>query len=118
MKIIEGVNDGLPQFSNESASGALSLATDPGAIYRLLRVELSIPLAVTASETFTVNVDAGDSTCYDTILYSRDLNAGSVLDLVIPFGKGYEFEADDGIDLAWTNVAESPYGVRVVYEFL
>tara|TARA_Y100000310_G_scaffold332795_1_gene409050 strand:+ start:2164 stop:3249 length:1086 start_codon:yes stop_codon:yes gene_type:complete len=106
-----------PTFSTATGSSALTLATTPGAIFRLLRVELHLNTAPT-QETFAINLDAGDGSDYDVVLYSEDMSVDTPTDVIVPFGEGYEFEADDAIDLAWTNTDTRTYGARVVYELL
>lgn len=106
-----------PVFNPATGAGAISLATAPGAIFRLLRVELHLDAAPT-QETFTITLDAGDGAAYDVLLFSENMATDTPADLIIPFGDGYEFEADDEIDLAWTNTDGRTYGVRVVYELL
>lgn len=106
-----------PLFNGATGSGAIALATAPAAIFRLLRVELHLDAAPT-QETFTVTLDAGDGAAYDVVLYSENMATDTPTDIIIPFGDGYEFEADDEIDLAWTNTDGKTYGVRVVYELL
>ena len=107
-----------PVFSIATGSGAISVSVAPGAIFRLLRVELKLASASTDSETFTVTMNAGDSAEYDVVLHSENLTTGSITSLVVPFGVGYEFEADDSIDLAYTNTSALTYGLRVAYELL
>ena len=99
-----------------ATTGAIADAIAPKRHFRLLRVELHLSAAPTTSQSFTVTLDAGDGETYDALLYSRDLSVGSVTDLVVPFGEGYEFEPDDEIDIAYTNTDAVTYGLRTVYE--
>ena len=103
-------------FDPATGSGAIATATAPGVRFRLLRVELHLSAAGTTAENFTVTRDAGDGPAYDTVLHKEDLSVGAITDLVIIFGKGYEFEADDEIDCAWANTEARVYGITVVYE--
>lgn len=108
-----------PVFSVATATtGAIALATNPSGIFRLLSVTLHLSAAPTSSESLTVTLDAGDGTTQDTLLFTQDLLVGSIVDLVIPFGEGYEYEADDDIDIAYTNDENNTYGVRLVYQLL
>jgi len=107
-------------FEFQAATGAAAIAETlaPDALYRLQRIEIHLSSAPTTSQDFTVTLDAGDGSAYDVVLYKRDLSVGSVTDLVIPFGEGYEFEADDEIDVAYTNTDTRTYGLRYVYELI
>lgn len=108
-----------PIFSVATATtGAIALATNPAGIFRLLSVTLHLSAAPTSSESLTVTLDAGDGGSQDTLLFTQDLLVGSITDLAIPFGEGYEFEADDDIDIAYTNDENNTYGVRLAYQLL
>ncbi len=106
-----------PTVSQGTGVGAIALATNPSGVFRLLRVDLHLTAAPTTG-TFIVTVDAGDDAKHDTVLFSRDMAAGTPTDLVVPFGGGYEFKENDDIDLEWPNANGNTYGVRVVYELL
>lgn len=105
-------------FDTATGSAAIANATAPAAKFRLLRVELHLSAAPTTSEDFTITLDAGDGANYDVNLYTLDLSAGSTTSLIVEFGKGYEYESDDEIDIAYTNTDTGTYGLRVVYELL
>lgn len=113
-----GVRELDALFSIATGAAAIAKTLAPGLKFRLLRVELHLSAAPTTSEDFTITLDAGDGSAYDVVLYTRDLSVGSVTDLVVPFGDGYEFEADDEIDVAYTNTDTKTYGLRLVYELI
>jgi len=102
--------------SEDSSPAAIALTANPGVAFRLLRVELLLSAAPTTSESFTITLDAGDGTLHDVVLLTRDLSVGSVTSLCAIFGKGYEFEADDEIDIAYLNTDDGNYGCRIVVE--
>jgi len=52
------------------------------------------------------------------LLDSVDPSSGSQTDLVFIYGKGYEFESDDEIDLAYTNTGTDTVAGRYVYEWV
>ena len=106
-----------PTFSQGTGVCPIDLATNPSGVFRLLRTELHLTAAPTTG-TFTVTVDSGDDSKHDTLLYSRDMAVGTPVDLVAPFGEGFEFKTNDDIGLAWPNADGNTYGVRVVYELL
>lgn len=108
----------FPLASIATGAAAIAKTLAPAEKFRLLRVELHFSAAPTTSENFTITLDAGDGSEYDVVLYKRDLSVGSVTDLVIPFGEGYEFENDDEIDIAYTNTDTGTYGLRIVYELI
>ena len=66
--------------------------------------------------TFTVTLDAGDGAGYDVLIDSVDPSVGSQTDLVFVYGIGYEYEADDEIDIAYTNTGTDTISGRYVYE--
>jgi len=101
-----------------TGAAAISVALAPGAVFKLLRVELHLSAAPTTSQNYTITLDAGDGDNYDAVLVTRDLSVGSVISLVSVFGDGYEFEADDEIDIAYTNTDVVTYGIRIVYEVI
>ena len=101
-----------------ATTGALANTLAPGVKFRLIRIELKINTAGTTSENFTLNLDAGDGTAYDVNILTQNTKTPAITSLVVPFGKGYEFEADDEIDVAWGNTADETYGLRIVYELL
>ena len=125
MKVVQVTPAGVaipshqPVFNVATATtGAIALATNPSGIFRLLSATLTLSAAPTSSESLTITLDAGDGATYDTLLFTQDLLVGSIADLIVPFGEGYEFEADDDIDVAYTNDENNTYGVRVVYQLL
>jgi len=105
-------------FSTATGAAAISKTLAPGAKFRLLRIELHLSAAPTTSENFTVDLDAGDGGAYDVNLHTEDLSAGSITDLLLTFGEGYEYEADDEIDIAYDNTDEGTYGLRIEYELI
>jgi len=107
-----------PTFTTATGSSAIAKAVAPGALFRLLRVELHLSAAPTTSEDFTIDLDAGDGAAYDVNYVTEDLSVGSVTDRTWIFGEGYEFEADDEIDIAYTNTDTGTYGLRIVYELI
>ena len=110
---------GQPTFSILTAStAAVAFATNPSGLYRLLRVEAEMSSAATAAENFTITIDAGDGGAYDSLVFSVAASTLSTPNVVQTFGKGYEYEADDDVDVAFTNSEANTVSVRVVYELL
>jgi len=106
-------------FTGSGAIAADTARIQPGVKFRLLAVRLHMSAAPTTSQNFTVTLDAGDGSAYDTVIYTRDLSVGSVTDLVIPFGGDeYIYEKDDEIDCAYTNTDVGTYGLAIVYELV
>lgn len=102
--------------SEDSSPAAIALTANPGVAFRLLRIELLLSAAPTTTGDFTATLDAGDGALHDTVLLTRDLSVGSVTSLQAIFGKGYEFESDDEIDVAYLNTDDGNYGCRIVIE--
>ena len=105
-------------FSIATGAAAIAKAVNPAVKFRLLAITLHLSSAPTTSQSLTATLDAGDGSAYDVVLVSRDLSVGSVTDQVWVFGLGYEFEADDHIDIAYTNTDERTYGLRIIYELI
>ncbi len=95
---------------------AIAEALAPGKRFRLLRIEAHWGAAPSDSENFTVKLDAKAGSGYDVLLDSVDPSVGSQTDLVFTYGIGYEFEADDEIDIAYTNTGTDTISGRYVYE--
>ncbi len=100
-------------FTGETA---IAEALAPGVKFRLLRIEAHWDAAPSDSENFTVKLDAGNGAEYDTLIDSVDPSAGSQTDLVFVYGVGYEYEADDEIDIAYANTGTDTISGRYVYE--
>lgn len=106
-------------FTGSTAIDADTARIQPGAAFRLLRVEIHLDSTpASQAEDFTITLDAGDGDDYDVNLFTQDLYTTAVQDLVVIFGKGWEYESDDEIDIAWTNTPGETYGLRIVYEFV
>ena len=113
------VRYGKPKFRKQTVTkDAIELTLRPQVAFRLLRVEVNVDDTPTDTESLTVTLDSGWGSIYDVVLFSRDLSVGSVQDLAIPFGIGYEFEDVDEIDIAYANTGDDTVSVRVVYEEL
>ena len=54
-------------------NGNISTETTPAVAFRLLSVTLRLHAAAADSNDFTITVDSGTDTEYDTLLYTRDL---------------------------------------------
>ncbi len=110
---------GEPLFvKNTVDKDAIELSLRPQAPFRLLRVEANVDDTPTDTESFTITLDSGISSAYDTILFSQDLASGSIQDLIVIFGLGYEYEKDDEIDIAYANTGDDTVSIRAVYELL
>jgi len=106
-----------------ATSGALATALSPKTPFRLVSLDLKIDTAGTTSESFTATVDAGRGSGYDTLLYSVNTLTGSttggtITNLHVPFGEGYDFVEDDEIDCAWTNTEARTYGLTYAFRVL
>lgn len=109
---------GFISFARETGTGAIGMVVVPGGAFRLLSAHIHFDSAQT-QDTLTITSDGGTvPAVYDTILYTRAMGTGSVIDLVIPFGVGYEFDAKDEIDIVYTGTDNDVYGVIVTYELL
>ena len=99
-----------------TGAAAIALVVNPGYRFKLLRIDLHLSAAPTTSQSLTATVDSGLGAAYDTVIYSRDLTVGSLTDLVVEFDGSFVYEADDHIDIAWTNTDTKTYGIVVTCE--
>ena len=105
-------------FESFKGTAKLGVTLTQGQRFRLLRLELHLSAAPTTSGDFTMALDAIQGDIFDNVIYKRDLSVGSVKDLLIPFGEGWEYEKDDKIDIAYTNADAKTWGMRAVLELL
>ena len=106
-------------FTGATAILAATARIAPGVPFRLLGVRMHLSAAGTTTENFTVTCNAGDGSAYDAVLLKRNLSVGSVVDLVwSPTGKQHIYEADDVIEVAWTNTELRTYGLVILHEVL
>jgi hypothetical protein len=89
-------------------------ATVPvGQHYRLVSVSLHLSSAPTTSENFTITLNSVAGAIYDTLLYSIDLSAAAVTDLVWMPDEEMFLQGGDAIDLAFTNTDARNYGAQI-----
>lgn len=105
-------------YTTRGENEAIALVVTEGKRFKLLRAELHLDEAPSDSEDFTATLDAILGDIFDVVFYRRDLSVGSVVDLVVPFGDEYVYEADDVIKFAYANTGHDVYGLRVVTELL
>ena len=100
---------------NGTGTAALNLTgpVPPGQHYRLVSVSLGLSAAPTTSESLTVTLDSHAGAAYDTLLYTIDLSAAAVTDLVwMPYEEMF-LEGGDAIDIAYANTDTRNYGVQL-----
>jgi len=118
MMVADGATPVEAPFTGAAAILAATAQIAPGAAFRLLRFELHLSAAPSSSENLVVAVDDGVGATYDTKLINLDLSKGSIADLIVDFGKGYEFKSTDVITAAYTNTDTRTYGLKFVYELI
>ena len=102
-----------------TGAGAIDHTVTPGAIFKMVKVELHLSAAPTTSENFQIKVDAGDGAVYDVVLLKNDLSVGSITDLVwVPEDKMAMQKANDVIAITWTNTDTKTWGLRIGIELL
>ncbi len=100
-------------FTDTSGAINTTETLSPKTPFRLLDVKLHLN-SVATQETFTLTCNAGRSSAYDTLLYSKAMSG--VTDIIVPFGVGYDFYDNDVIDPAWTNTDSKTYGITYSYQ--
>jgi len=111
----------VPVTTNTTGVGVAIATLSPGAAFQLVQVRFNVstgaPLAAAETLTITTDIDAGAA--YDTVLYSRDLGTTSINDVVIEFGKGYDFAAADDIVIALSaNVGGDTWGCQTIHRLI
>ena len=102
-----------------TGSAAIAVSLAPNQPFQLLGFELHLSAAGSTSQNFTLTKDSGVGSAYDTVLYSRDLSSGSVVDLVYYFDIPIKcYHRDDEIDFAWTNTQVRTYGLTIYWRRL
>lgn len=102
--------------TNVTGAAAIDVDYAPGNAFWLESVTLNLNTAPTTSQNFTIVLDAGDGSAYDTTLYSGDLSVigGGVTDLVYQPEVMLLCESTDAIDVDFTNTDTVTYGLRIV----
>ncbi len=102
-----------------TTADTVKVAVAPGAPFEFIGFEIHLSSAPTTSEAFTLTVDADAGALFDTLLYTQDFSADSVVSkiwypdkrLLYPNGK-------DIIRVAWTNTDTRNYGLKLKYRRL
>lgn len=101
-----------------TGAAAIDHTITPGAIFRIVKVELHLNVAPTTSENFVIAADAGDGAVYDAVLLKVDLTVGSLTDVVwVPDDLDLH-KADDVLTITWTNTNTKTWGLRIGIELL
>ncbi|KKN23199.1 hypothetical protein LCGC14_0907420 [marine sediment metagenome] len=100
----------------EVETGDLTGTISPKTPYRLLSLSAHVDAVPDTGETLTLTVDSNKNDHFDTLVFSDDLFIGSRTSVFVPFGEGYDFDADDDIDLFQTNGSDDDWGVTIRYQ--
>ena len=100
---------------NATGAGAIAatMTVPVGTTYRLVSVSLHNSAAPTTSENLTITLDANAGAAYDTLLYTIDLAAAAVTDLMWSPDEEKFLEGGDAIDVAYANTDVVTYGVQI-----
>ena len=85
----------------------------PGVAFQIEEVRVHLSAAGGASENLTVTLDSDTGAAYDVVLASQDMEL--VQDWVWQPSRPHMFQADDEIDIAYTNTNGRTYGVEVYW---
>lgn len=99
-----------------ATTAALDASLAPKTPFRLLSMSAHVSATPNATENLTLSVNANRSDVHDTNLVTEDLSVGSRTSLFVPFGEGYEFLADDELDLDQLNSTDKNWGVTLTYQ--
>ncbi len=100
----------------EVQTGDLTGTISPKTPYRLLSMSAHVDAVPDTGEDLTLTVDSNKNDHFDTLIFSDDLFVGSRTSVFVPFGEGYDFTADDDIDLFQTNGSDDDWGVTIIYQ--
>lgn len=96
-----------------AVSSTLSIPHQGTQVFELVSIEIHLSAAGTAGD-FTMTLDSGQGSEYDTLLVSQDMT--TVTDYVRQFGSEYIFRNVDSIVLAWANGSAVTYGITIKYK--
>jgi len=100
-----------------TGSSAISFTTT-GSIstkFQLEKVTCFFSSAPSTSENFTINLDSGGGSAYDTNLFSFDPSVVSATDIAYIPPVKMNFVAGDAITVSFTNTNSRTYGLSVYY---
>ena len=97
-------------------SGDPAFTLAPKTPFRLLNFNCEINTAGTTDESLTITKDSGNADTFDVLLATQNTKTPAVTSLWLPFGKGYEFDAWDEIDVAWPNTESRTIGITMSYQ--
>ena len=97
-----------------TGSSSLNWTFIPESTFQLLEVRFHLSGLSVKREDFTLRLDSGAGTEYDTLLYSKDMI--SVRDLIYTPDERRLFEAEDKVVFTWANTDKLTYGLEVVYK--
>ncbi len=106
----------ITQRLGSFVDAAVALTIAPKTPYRLLSMNVHSDGVLATGELFTITKDAGVGAVFDTVIFSQDLFIGSITSLHVVFGEGYEFPAEDELDVANANTGNDDIGVTVIYQ--
>ena len=100
---------------NETGTGAIAhTATVPVNFhYRLISVALNLNTAPATNERYTITLDSKVGAAYDVLLYSVDLAAGNISDVVWLPDWEITLEPGDAITVSFTNTDGRTYGSQI-----
>ena len=99
-----------------TASGDLTGTIAPKTPFRLLSLDVHVTAVPDTGEVLTLTKDAGQGVLYDTLLLTDDLFIGSRTSEFYILGEGYDFSAEDEVDLFQTNGSDDDWGVTITYQ--
>jgi hypothetical protein len=108
----------IKHFYISTTSAVLTGTLAPAEPFRLISMDVHTSAVLDMGEVLTVTKDAGKGEWHDTVIFSQDLFIGSITSLHVVFGEGYEFDADDRLDIAQANGSADDIGIDITYELL
>ena len=102
----------------QTGNGTITLDGDVpvGQHYRLVSVTLNLNTAPTTSENYTITLDANAGAVYDTLLYTLDLSAAAVTDLVWQPDEEIILEGGDQIEVRYDNTDTRTFGAQITFK--
>jgi hypothetical protein len=102
----------------EVTTGDLAFTIAPKTPFRLLSMSVHADAILDTGEVLTITKDCGlgTDTLGDAVIFSDDLFIGSRTSLFVPFGEGWEFPAEDELDVFQTNGSNDDISVIVYYQ--
>lgn len=102
----------------EGTTGAVSFTIAPKTPFMLRSLSVHAGAALATGELLTITKDCGigTDTWGDAVIFSDDLFIGSRTSIFVPFGEGWDFPAEDELDVTQANGGNQDLSIIATYQ--